>query len=161
MGPCKQPAEWSPQGGSLSVNELASPERQNHSMTQTIRTVCDPNCNAKPRCGIDAIVVDEKILSVRPAEFPERLNMRSRICMMGMARLEYQYHPDRLLHPLRRTGQRGEGDGRKSAGKRRSICSLTNRNRLPIALGADPFSSLNIQARVGYWRKDPGRDMLP
>ena len=28
---------------------------------------------------------------------------------MGMARLEYQYHPDRLRYPLRRIGARGEG----------------------------------------------------
>ena len=78
-------------------------------MTHTVRTVCDPNCNAKPRCGIDALVADEKIVSIRPAEFPAQLDVKSRICMMGMARHEYQYHPDRLLYPLRRTGRRGQG----------------------------------------------------
>lgn len=78
-------------------------------MTQTVRTVCDPNCNAKPRCGIDALVVDEKIVSIRPAEYPAQSDVKSRICMVGMSRLEYQYHPDRLLYPLRRTGRRGEG----------------------------------------------------
>lgn len=82
---------------------------QNHSMSHIVRTVCDPNCNAKPRCGIDALVVDEKIVSIRPAEYPAQLDVKSRICMMGMARLEYQYHPDRLLYPLRRIGRRGEG----------------------------------------------------
>jgi len=78
-------------------------------MTDVFRTVCDPNCHAKPRCGIDALVSDGRIQSIRPAEFPAELGVKARSCMMGMARLEYQYHPDRLLHPMRRTGKRGDG----------------------------------------------------
>lgn len=76
---------------------------------RTIRTVCDPNCIARPRCGIEALVEDGRITSIKPADFPAKFDIKSRICQMGMSRLEYQYHPDRLLQPLRRVGPRGGG----------------------------------------------------
>lgn len=75
---------------------------------QVIRTVCDPNCHANPRCGIAAHVKDGRITRIEPGSFPVAEYDR-RICTMGMARLEYQYHGDRLRHPLRRIGGRGEG----------------------------------------------------
>lgn len=78
-------------------------------MAETVRTVCDPNCIARPRCGIDAMVEDGRIVSIRPSEYPKQFDIKSRICMMGMSRLEYQYHEDRLLQPLKRVGERGEG----------------------------------------------------
>ena len=31
------------------------------------------------------------------------------ICPKGLASLQYLYHPDRLQHPLKRRGKRGEG----------------------------------------------------
>jgi anaerobic selenocysteine-containing dehydrogenase len=34
--------------------------------------------------------------------------MRLRACARGRAYLRRQYHPDRLLHPLKRAGARGE-----------------------------------------------------
>jgi anaerobic selenocysteine-containing dehydrogenase len=74
---------------------------------RSIRTACDPNCIARPRCGIEALVEDGRITSIKPADFPKKFNVKSRICQMGMLRLEYQYHPDRLLQPLRRIGPRG------------------------------------------------------
>jgi molybdopterin-containing oxidoreductase family molybdopterin binding subunit len=76
--------------------------------TRLIRTVCDPNCHANPRCGIAAHVENGRITKIEPGSFPVA-EFDRRVCAMGMARLEYQYHPDRLLHPLRRTGRRGEG----------------------------------------------------
>jgi anaerobic selenocysteine-containing dehydrogenase len=74
---------------------------------RSIRSVCDPNCIARPRCGIEALVEDGRITSIKPADFPKQFNVKSRICQMGMSRLEYQYHPDRLKTPLRRSGPRG------------------------------------------------------
>jgi anaerobic dimethyl sulfoxide reductase subunit A len=76
--------------------------------TRLIRTVCDPNCHASPRCGITAHVEDGRIVTIEAGSFPLPEYDR-RICAMGMARLEQQYHPDRLLYPLRRVGARGEG----------------------------------------------------
>jgi molybdopterin-containing oxidoreductase family molybdopterin binding subunit len=72
-----------------------------------IRTVCDPNCHANPRCGIAAQVENGRIVKIEAGSFPLAEYDR-RVCAMGMARLEYQYHKDRLLHPLRRIGERGE-----------------------------------------------------
>ncbi len=74
----------------------------------TVRTVCDPNCHANPRCGILAHVEDGRIVRIEAASYP-RPEYGKRICLMGVSRLEYQYHQDRLLSPLRRVGERGAG----------------------------------------------------
>jgi anaerobic dimethyl sulfoxide reductase subunit A len=76
--------------------------------TRAIRTVCDPNCHANPRCGITAHVDSGRIVNIEAGSFPLPEYDR-RVCAMGLARLEQQYHPDRLLYPLRRVGTRGEG----------------------------------------------------
>jgi molybdopterin-containing oxidoreductase family molybdopterin binding subunit len=73
-----------------------------------IRTVCDPNCHASPRCGITAHVENGRITTIEPGGFPLPEYDR-RVCAMGMARLEQQYHRDRLRYPLRRIGERGQG----------------------------------------------------
>ena len=71
-----------------------------------LRTVCDPNCHASPRCGINAYVSDGRIVKIEPGLFPLAEYDR-RICAMGMARLEQQYHPERLRYPLKRSAARG------------------------------------------------------
>ena len=76
--------------------------------TRLVRTVCDPNCHANPRCGIAAHVEAGRITKIEPGTFPVPEYDR-RICALGMARLEYQYHPERLRFPLKRTGPRGQG----------------------------------------------------
>jgi molybdopterin-containing oxidoreductase family molybdopterin binding subunit len=76
--------------------------------SRIVRTVCDPNCHASPRCGITAHVVNGRIDKIEAGRFP-LADYDRRICAMGMARLEQQYHPDRLHYPLQRLGQRGEG----------------------------------------------------
>ena len=73
------------------------------------RTVCDPNCHADPKCGINATVEDDKIIAVTGSEYPLE-GFKNRICMMGRSRLEYQNHRDRLRTPLRRKGPRGAGE---------------------------------------------------
>ncbi len=80
----------------------------NMSDKRSVRTVCDPNCHATPRCGILAHVENERIIRIEPGSFPLP-EFDRRICLMGSSRLEYQYHQDRLLHPLQRVGERGEG----------------------------------------------------
>ena len=76
-------------------------------MTETARTVCDPNCHANPKCGLSATLDDGRIIAVEPASYPVP-GFENRICLMGRARLEYQYHPERLRTPLKRVGERGE-----------------------------------------------------
>jgi molybdopterin-containing oxidoreductase family molybdopterin binding subunit len=77
--------------------------------TKIVRTVCDPNCHANPRCGIAAHVENGRIARIEPGSFPVS-EYDHRICAMGMARLEQQYHPDRLRFPQMRIGARGEGN---------------------------------------------------
>lgn len=72
------------------------------------RTVCDPNCHANPKCGLYATVEGETVVAVEPADYPID-GYKNRICLMGVSRLEYQNHPDRLTVPLKRVGERGEG----------------------------------------------------
>jgi molybdopterin-containing oxidoreductase family molybdopterin binding subunit len=76
--------------------------------TKLVRTVCDPNCHANPRCGIIAHVEENRITRIEPGSFslPE---YDRRICAMGMARLEQQYHAERLRFPLKRASARGDG----------------------------------------------------
>ena len=83
--------------------------------THSVRTVCDPNCHANPRCGITAHVENGRITSIEPGSFPLPEYDR-RICLMGMSRLEYQYHKDRLLFPLKGVGKEARENGKESVG---------------------------------------------
>jgi molybdopterin-containing oxidoreductase family molybdopterin binding subunit len=74
--------------------------------TKTVRTVCPAHCGIDA-CGILAHVRDDRVLKVEPAEFPNPKYRR--ICLRGLSSLEMTYHPDRLQHPLKRVGKRGEG----------------------------------------------------
>ncbi len=68
-----------------------------HGMCQLCSTVC----------GITGWVKDGRILKVDGN--PNDPNSRGRLCARGQAALNHQYHPERLLHPLKRVGARGEG----------------------------------------------------
>ena len=76
--------------------------------TKQVRTVCDPNCHANPRCGITAHVEEGRITRIEAGSFPLP-EFDRRICALGLSRLEQQYHADRLRFPLKRAGARGEG----------------------------------------------------
>ena len=71
-----------------------------------IRTACPAHCGLDA-CGILAHVSQGRITKLEPAEFPDPKYRR--ICLRGLSAMEMAYHPDRLCHPLRRVGERGEG----------------------------------------------------
>ena len=71
-----------------------------------VRTVCPAHCGIDA-CGILAHVKGDRVVKVEPAEFPDPKYRR--ICLRGLSSLEMTYHPDRLQHPLKRVGKRGEG----------------------------------------------------
>ncbi len=52
-------------------------------------------------------VEDGKVVGVRPD--PESPLSQGHACTKGITVIEQMYHPDRLLHPLRRVGPRGSG----------------------------------------------------
>ncbi|MDQ6772507.1 MAG: molybdopterin-dependent oxidoreductase [Candidatus Dormibacteraeota bacterium] len=65
--------------------------------------------NCESACGLLAYV-DRDSLSVRKFEGnPEHPGSRGRNCAKGPATLNQVTDPDRILHPLRRAGSRGEG----------------------------------------------------
>jgi anaerobic selenocysteine-containing dehydrogenase len=58
-------------------------------------------------CGIIAHVENGCVIKVE-GDKDNPLN-QGELCPRGLALLEYLYHPDRLKHPIKRLGQRGEG----------------------------------------------------
>lgn len=58
-------------------------------------------------CGVLVHVTDGKVVKVQGD--PESPLNRGKICPKGAASIEQLYHPDRLKHPLKRAGERGQG----------------------------------------------------
>jgi len=74
--------------------------------------VCSPNCMGT--CGVNAYVKDDRIVRLEPAAFPDP--GYERICLKGIAMATQRvHHPDRLTHPMIRSGPRGSGQWRRVA----------------------------------------------
>ncbi len=73
-------------------------------MSEVVRTVCQ-SCHSE--CGVLAHVENGRV--VRLQGDPDHPNNKGYICIKGKAEPQRLYHPDRLLHPLKRVGARGEG----------------------------------------------------
>lgn len=58
-------------------------------------------------CGIIGYVKEGRLLKVEGN--PNDPNSRGKLCARGHASLNHLYHPERLLFPLKRVGERGEG----------------------------------------------------
>jgi anaerobic selenocysteine-containing dehydrogenase len=58
-------------------------------------------------CGVLVHLQNGKITKIEGA--PDAPLNKGSLCPKGFASLEYVYHPNRLKHPLRRTGKRGDG----------------------------------------------------
>ncbi|HEX9162947.1 MAG TPA: molybdopterin-dependent oxidoreductase [Thermoanaerobaculia bacterium] len=86
------------------LDSAAWPERvERHYML--VPTTC---FNCESACGLLAYV-DRETLQIRKYEGnPEHPGSRGRNCAKGPATLNQQNDPDRILHPLRRIGKRGE-----------------------------------------------------
>jgi len=66
---------------------------------------CDM-CNQVPKCGMKLHLDGDRIVRVEDREnYPA-----GPLCVKGLAILEEQYHPDRLLYPLKRTSPKGSPD---------------------------------------------------
>ncbi len=80
-----------------------------HNMVQKIRVGC-PAHNCGGRCLLRAQVENGRITHLETDDRPDRLAApQLRACPRGRAYLRRQYHPERLLYPLKRTGERGAG----------------------------------------------------
>ena len=75
---------------------------------RVVTSTCGHNCGG--RCVVNAHVRDGRIvkISTDPRKWtPEMPPLHA--CVRGFGQAERVNHPDRLLHPLRRTGPRGSG----------------------------------------------------
>ncbi|MDE2871838.1 MAG: molybdopterin-dependent oxidoreductase, partial [Gemmatimonadota bacterium] len=89
----------------VELDSKAWPERVERRY-MLVPTTC---FNCESACGLLAYV-DRDTLEVRKFEGnPEHPGSRGRNCAKGPATVTQLTDPDRILHPLRRAGQRGEG----------------------------------------------------
>ena len=75
---------------------------------EVIRTTtwsAGPGCHGG--CGVLAYVKDGRLVKIEGD--PEHPWNQGRLCPRCLAMTQYLYHPDRLRHPLKRVGKRGEG----------------------------------------------------
>src|SRR5512141_3000860 len=75
-----------------------------------VRVGC-PAHNCGGRCALVAHVENGRITRLDADDRPDSIAApQLRACPRGRATLRRQYHPDRLLYPLKRTGKRGDGE---------------------------------------------------
>ncbi len=80
-----------------------------NSQVKKIRVGC-PAHNCGGRCLLIAHIEDGKIVRLDTDDRPDTIAApQLRACARGRAYLRRQYHPDRLLYPLKRAGKRGDG----------------------------------------------------
>jgi anaerobic selenocysteine-containing dehydrogenase len=72
--------------------------------THVVKSVCGL-CGGN--CGVLVTVKEGRAIRIKGD--PDSPPNRGVLCPIGQASLEYLYHPDRLVHPLKRVGDRGEG----------------------------------------------------
>ena len=95
--------------GVMSANILYEAPRVAAGPGETVVTsTCGHNCGG--RCVVNAHVRDGRIvrISTDPRKWTSEVPPLH-ACVRGFGQLERVNHPDRLLHPLRRTGPRGTG----------------------------------------------------
>ena len=72
----------------------------------TRNSFCDV-CAPGPHCGVTCYVKDGKIIKVEGTDgHPTNHGL---LCPKGQSNRQYIYRKDRILTPLRRVGERGEG----------------------------------------------------
>jgi anaerobic dimethyl sulfoxide reductase subunit A len=88
---------------------MRRPIPDSHFPTSKIRVGC-PAHNCGGRCLLIAHLENGRITRLDTDDRPDTIAApQLRACPRGRAYLRRQYHPDRLTHPLKRTGKRGDG----------------------------------------------------
>lgn len=72
-----------------------------------IKKTCCGICNQYSHCGIDAYVKDGRIIKVEGDS--DNPHSNGHLCPRGAGIRQYVYSKDRILTPLRRVGEKGEG----------------------------------------------------
>jgi anaerobic selenocysteine-containing dehydrogenase len=84
---------------------MPAPSKIENQKSKIVKTACPHDC--PDTCSMLAFVEDAKLLRV--AGNPENPFTRGNLCRKVAHYEERVYSPDRLLHPLRRIGKKGEG----------------------------------------------------
>ena len=69
-----------------------------------VRTLCQ-GCHCA--CGVFAHVKNGRVVKIEGD--PNHPMNEGSLCTKGLSAVQFLYHPDRILYPLKRTGKRGEG----------------------------------------------------
>ena len=70
-------------------------------------TMWSAGCGSHGGCGAKLYIKDGRVVKIEGDEnHPQN---QGRLCPKGLALTQYMYHPDRVTHPLKRVGERGEG----------------------------------------------------
>src|SRR5512139_4036025 len=77
---------------------------ETNSEERVVKTQC---YSCRGGCGVFLHIKDDKI--VRVEGDPEHPVSKGTLCPKGLAVKQLTHHPDKLRHPLRRIGARGEG----------------------------------------------------
>lgn len=78
-------------------------------LSGTKRKAVPTACGLCPaRCAAIGYVEDGRVVKMEGN--PDSLRSNGKLCPRGQAGINQIYDPDRILHPLRRTGRRGDGD---------------------------------------------------
>lgn len=72
-----------------------------------VKKTCCGICNQYSHCGIDAYVRDGKIIRVEGSS--DNPHSKGQLCAKGSGIRQYVYNKDRVLYPLMRVGEKGEG----------------------------------------------------
>ncbi|MDQ7006872.1 MAG: molybdopterin-dependent oxidoreductase [Acidobacteriota bacterium] len=97
--------------GRQRLLEVADPASESVSPA-AVRQVASICGNCVNKCGFIARVEGERVVKLEPnPHFPKSRNM---LCAKGNAGVKVVHDPDRLKHPLIRTGPRGSGQWRKA-----------------------------------------------
>ena len=74
--------------------------------TRVYNGACAPDCWSG--CRLHLHVRDGKLVKVAPAPYPDP--QYNRVCLRGLSNVQRVYNPLRLRHPMKRVGERGEGE---------------------------------------------------
>jgi anaerobic dimethyl sulfoxide reductase subunit A len=120
---------------------------------ELVRIGC-PAHNCGGRCLLVAHIKDGRIVRLGADDRPEdSLDApQLRACTRGRSYLRRQYHPDRLLYPMKRTGKRGEGQFEriswdealeKLAGELQRVKTTYGNSALFVPYGTGSYNQLN------------------
>lgn len=70
-------------------------------------TVWSAGAGCHGGCGVKLYIKDGKVVRVEGDE--DHPWNQGRLCPRALALTQHMYHPDRILHPMKRVGKRGEG----------------------------------------------------